>query len=134
MKVKPGFKYVRTHIIFDIKMDVTFTCKAILVANRHNMSPLFSITYSIVVTRESVTLEFLISGLNNLDIFACDIGTCIPQCSLSRKTVDQSRIRIWGLERVRFPNFKSSSCTEVIRVSLESQSRRDTNFNVLQVY
>ena len=30
--VKPGFKYVGTHMIFDIKKDSNFTRKAILVA------------------------------------------------------------------------------------------------------
>ena len=37
-KVKPGFKYAGTHMIFDIKMDVKFTCKYRLVAGGHNMA------------------------------------------------------------------------------------------------
>ena len=73
-KVKPVFKYVGTHMIFDIKMGGKFTHKARLVAGVHKMTPLFFITYSSVVTRESVRLAFLISGLNNIDICPCDIG------------------------------------------------------------
>ena len=38
-KVKPGFKYVRTHIIFDIKMGGKFTHKARLVSGGHKMAP-----------------------------------------------------------------------------------------------
>ena len=43
-KLKPGFKYVGTHIIIDIKMDDNFTRKARLVAGGHNMTPALSIT------------------------------------------------------------------------------------------
>ena len=35
VKVKPVFKYVGTHMVFNIKMDVKFTHKAILVAGVH---------------------------------------------------------------------------------------------------
>ena len=50
-KVKPGFKYVGTHMIFNIKMDGKFTRKSRLVSSGHKTSPPSSITYSIVVTR-----------------------------------------------------------------------------------
>ena len=52
VKVKPGFKYVRTHKKFDIKMDGKFTRKSRLVAGGHNMTPPYSITFSSVVTRK----------------------------------------------------------------------------------
>ena len=44
-KVKPGFKYVITHIIFDIKMDSKFTHKARLVEGGHNTATPLSITF-----------------------------------------------------------------------------------------
>ena len=69
-KVKPGYKYVGTNTICDIKMDVRFTRKARLVSGRHKTSPSLSITYSSIVTRESVILAFLIYGLNYLDIYS----------------------------------------------------------------
>lgn len=34
-KVKPGYKYCITHMVFDIKMDGKFTRKARLVADGH---------------------------------------------------------------------------------------------------
>ena len=69
-RVKPVFKYVRTHMIFDIKMYGKFIRKARLVAGVHNTEPPLYITYSSVVTRESVRLEILISGMNDLDVCA----------------------------------------------------------------
>ena len=72
--VKPGFKYVRTYMFFNIKLDGKFTRRYILVEGRHKMEPPLSMNYSSFVTRESVRQEFPISGLNDLDICACDIG------------------------------------------------------------
>ena len=62
------------HIIFDIKMDWKFTRKARLVTNFHTTAPPSLITYSSVVSRESARIAFLLADLNDLDIFACDIG------------------------------------------------------------
>ena len=73
-KVKPGYKYCGTHMIFDIKMDGKFTRKARLVADGHKTKAPSSITYSSVVSRDSVRLALLIASLNDLDISACDIG------------------------------------------------------------
>ena len=50
-KLKTVFKYVRTHMIFYIKMDVRFTHKSRLVAGGHKTTPPSSITYSNFVTR-----------------------------------------------------------------------------------
>ena len=62
------------YMIFDIKLDGKFTRKARLVAGGHTIAPPSSITYSSVVSRESVGIVFLLASLNNLDIFACHIG------------------------------------------------------------
>ena len=61
-------------MIFNIKINDNFTFKAILIAGGHNMAPTLSITCYSAVTRESVRLGFIISSMNNLDIFACNIG------------------------------------------------------------
>jgi len=51
-KVKPGYSFCSTHIIFDIKMDGSFTRKARLVADGHKTRPPTSMTYSSVVARD----------------------------------------------------------------------------------
>ena len=45
-----------------------------MVAGGYTTAPPLSITYYSVVSRESVILEFIISGLNDLYICACGIG------------------------------------------------------------
>ena len=66
-----GFQEIRCHVIFDVKMD--FTRKAKFVAGGHTTETPASITYSSVVSRDSVRLAFLIAGLNDLDVLAGDV-------------------------------------------------------------
>jgi len=73
-KVKPGFTYCSTHMIFDIKMDGKFTRKARLMADGHKTRPPSSITYPSVVSRDSVRIALTIASLNALEVSACDIG------------------------------------------------------------
>jgi hypothetical protein len=67
-----GFTEIKCHMIFDVKMD--FTRKARFVAGGHMTSAPSSITYSSVVSRDSVRLAFLIAELNGLEVMACDVG------------------------------------------------------------
>jgi hypothetical protein len=66
-----GFQEIGCHIVFDIKMD--FTRKARFVAGGHTTTAPSSLTYSTVVSRDSVQLAFLIAVLNNIDIMSCDL-------------------------------------------------------------
>ena len=62
------------HMVFDIKMYGRFTRKARLVADVHTTSPPSSITYSSVLSRNSVRISFLLASLNGLEIISWDIG------------------------------------------------------------
>jgi hypothetical protein len=59
-------------MIFDVKMDLTR--KARFVAGGHMTETPTSITYSSVVSRDSVQIAFLIAALNDIEIMACDVG------------------------------------------------------------
>ena len=59
-------------MIFNVKIN--FMRKARLVARGHLTDPPTTVTYSSVVSRESVRLAFLIAALNDLNIFVADIG------------------------------------------------------------
>ena len=75
-------------MVFDIKMDDKFTRKALLVANIRKADAPASITYSSVVSRDSIMISLLIASLNNLDICACDIGNSYLN--------DKCREKLWG--------------------------------------
>ena len=79
----PGYKRIPCRMIFDIKMD--FTRKARLVAGGHLTDPPTSITYSSVVTRESVRIAFTIAALNGLDICAADVGNAYLNAKTTEK-------------------------------------------------
>jgi hypothetical protein len=69
-----GHQEIKCHIIFDIKMDGKFTRKARFVAGGHTTEPPAAITYSSVVSRDSVRIAFTIAALNDLEVMSCDIG------------------------------------------------------------
>ena len=69
----PGYKEVKLHMIFDIKLGENFRRKARLVADGSRTVVDDKLTHSSVVTRDSVRIAFTIAALNDLDINACDI-------------------------------------------------------------
>jgi hypothetical protein len=79
----PGFQEIKCHIIFDVKMD--FMRKARFVAGGHMTETPLSLTYSSVVSRESVKITFLIATLNDLNIMSCDIGNAYLNATCREK-------------------------------------------------
>ena len=69
-----GYQQIKCHLIFDIKMGENFRRKARFVAGGHTTEvPDSVITYSSVVSRDSVRIALTIAALNDLKIMACDI-------------------------------------------------------------
>ena len=68
-----GYQQITTHFVFDIKMGENFRRKARLVADGHKTEPPASITYSSVVSRDSVRICLLVAALNDLEIESADI-------------------------------------------------------------
>ena len=69
----PGYQEIGCHMIFDIRLDGLIR-KARLVAGGHTTETPASVTYSSVVSRDSVRIAFFIAALNELDVLAVDIG------------------------------------------------------------
>ncbi len=104
-KSKPaplGYKHIPLQLIFDIKMD--FTHKARLVAGGHVTDKPTSLTYSSVVSRDSVRIAFLIAALNGLDIIMADVGNAY----LNAKTEE----KVYSIAGPEFGN--DEGCTLVI--------------------
>ena len=59
-----GYQEIKCHIIFDIKLGENFRRKSQLVGGRHTTTAPASITYSSVVSRESVRIALTIALLN----------------------------------------------------------------------
>jgi hypothetical protein len=71
-KPPPGYHHVSLMMIFDVKMD--FTRKARLVAWGDLTDTPSTLTYSSVVTRESVRIAFMVAALNELDIMLFELA------------------------------------------------------------
>ena len=72
-KIPPGYQEIRCHMIFDIKMGENFRRKARVVADGHRTEAPAALTYSSVVSRDSVQIALTIAALNDLKVLACDI-------------------------------------------------------------
>ena len=71
--IPPGNQQIKCHMIFDVKMGKNFRRKARFVAGEHTTETPTSLTYSSVVSQDSVRIIFLIAALNGLQVMACDI-------------------------------------------------------------
>ena len=68
-----GYKQIKCHMIFDIKLGENFLIKARLVVGGHTTTVPASITYSSIVSMDSVQTALTISVLDVLDILECGI-------------------------------------------------------------
>jgi hypothetical protein len=78
-----GSMWIPCHMIFDIKLDLTR--KARFVAGGHWTDTPTQLTYSSIVTRESVRIAFLIAALNDLEILSADVGNAYLQAPAREK-------------------------------------------------
>jgi hypothetical protein len=92
-----GYKEIPCHIIFDVKLD--FTRKARFVAGGHKTDPPASLTYSSVVSRESVRIAFLLAALNNLYILSADIGNAYINADVREKLYFIARDEFGGRDK-----------------------------------
>ena len=72
-QIPPGYQQIKCHMIFDVKMGEIFRCKARFVAGGHTTETPTSLTYSSVVSRDSVRIILLAVAPNRLQVMACDI-------------------------------------------------------------
>jgi hypothetical protein len=89
-----GFQEIGCHIVFDVKMD--FTRKARFVAGGHTTDAPIAMTYSSVVSRESVRLGFMIAALNGLDIMSCDLENAYLNAECKEKIWFEGGIECGG--------------------------------------
>lgn len=103
-----GYQKVRCHMIFDVKLGENFRRKARLVGGGHTTVTPSSLTYSSVVSRDSVRILLTVAALNDLDVLACDIQNAY----LTAKC----RERIYT---VAGPEFGSEEgCTMIVEMAL----------------
>ena len=68
-----GYEQISGHLIFDVKLSENYRRKARFVADGHRVETPASVTYSTVVSRDSVRILLMIAALNDLDVQGCDV-------------------------------------------------------------
>ena len=71
--IPPGYQFMNSHMIFDIKMGKVIKQKDCIGAGGHMTEAPASLTYSSLVSRDSVRIALTIAALNGLKVLACDI-------------------------------------------------------------
>ena len=97
-KPPPGYKKIRCHLNFEVKIDLRR--KARYVAGGHLTDPPTYMTYSTVVSRESVRIAFLIAALNNLNVLAGDIQNAYLNTPTTEKLYFEAGPE-WGADQGR---------------------------------
>ncbi len=72
VKHLPRYKKIPGHIVWDVKMN--FTRKAQYITGGHCTNPPKVMTYSSVVSRESMQIALFLAALNGLGVHLTDIG------------------------------------------------------------
>jgi len=101
----PGYQEIACHMIFDVKMGENSRRKARMVAGGHVTEVPTNLTYSSVVSRDSIRIALTVAALNGLDIFACDI--------LNAYHSAPCRERIWTIAG---PEFGVEDCGKTMLV------------------
>ena len=68
-----SYKKSGVNMIFDVKIDACFTRKSRPVADRHKQDAPDSMTYSSVVSHDSVRIMLTLAALKNLDLQTADV-------------------------------------------------------------
>ena len=68
-----GYTQITGHLVFDVKLGENFRRKARYCADGHKTGAPASVTYSTVVSRDSIRILLTIAALNELDILGADV-------------------------------------------------------------
>jgi hypothetical protein len=68
-----GYQKITGHLVFDVKLGENFRLKARYCADGHKTTSPASITYSTVVSRDSVCIILTIATLNGLEVLGADV-------------------------------------------------------------
>jgi hypothetical protein len=82
--VPPTYQEICCHMIFDVKME-DFRRNARCVAGGHTTDTPHAMTYTIVVSRESVRIALTLAALNDVDVKMADIENAYLAAPITEK-------------------------------------------------
>ena len=101
-----GYQEITGYLIFHVKLAENFRRKARFVADGHKTETPTSVTYSTVVSRDSVRICLTIAALNGLELLAADVENAYLTAPCREKVwlrgvqnLDIEKERYWSLRR-----------------------------------
>ena len=116
-----GYQQVKCHMIFDIKMGENFRQRDRMMAGGHTTTAPAGMTYSSVVSGNSMRIALTIAALNDIEVMACDINNAYLTSKFQEK--------IWTIAG---PEFLSESRQPMIVVrAFSGLKSSEAKFRVL---
>ena len=91
-----GSYEIKCYMIFDVKIVENFRRKARLVAGSHTTDAPATLTYSSVISRDSVRIALTIAALNGLEVMACDIQNAYVTADCREKIWTRAGPELWS--------------------------------------
>ena len=89
--IPPGYKEINFQLIFNKNMGEKFKSKARMVAGGHNTDVPSILTYSSILSRDSICIDFTVKYLNNLKVIGRDIQNAYLTALPHEKSMYYSR-------------------------------------------
>ena len=99
-KMPVGYKCIDSHMVFDVMFDLIQ--KACFVAGGHQMEETKNMTYSSVVSRDSIRITFTLAALNDLDVLSADVQNAYLNVPMKEKVYMMAGPE-FGLDKVGWP-------------------------------
>ena len=91
-KLPIGYQEINCHLTFDVKMGENFRRKARFVAGGHTTKvPDSMITYSLVVSRDSLRIALTAAALSDLKVMTCNIRNAYLTADCREKNMNGGR-------------------------------------------
>ena len=127
--IPKDYQFMRCHMIFDVKFGENFRRKARLVAGGHMTDTPNTLTYSSVVSRDSVRIALTIAALNELSVMACDIQNAYFDHRVQGENLDTCGPRIWFRKWFDYVSEESFVWTQGFRCSIQGPPRRELTWH-----
>ena len=95
-----GYKEITIHFVFDVEFDGSFIKKACFCANGSKTDAPKYLSYSSVVSPESICIAFFLASLNDVEVFACNISGAYLNTPVEKRSglllvLKWERGRVW---------------------------------------
>ena len=125
-----GWKKLTCHMVYDIKISENFYHKAKYVADGHKTEAPVSVTYSSVVSRDSVRICLTAAALNDLKVLFADIENAYLNAPCAENGIHFMWTWVW----TGIPGVKRNHCKSSIEENIVFTEAKNHHVMVFIIY